>query len=84
MNYREINTLSRSLGLRQAIRQEANNEVYQKVKVGQYVNDMERGITAAIPEFANMLEMQEAAGQIPNPNEVKKQVQQEIEGGLVR
>ena len=76
MNYREINTLSRSLGLRQAIRQEANNRGVPEGQVGQYVNDMERGITAAIPEFANMLEMQEAAGQIPNPNEVKKQVQQ--------
>jgi hypothetical protein len=84
MNYREINTLSRSLGLRQAIRQEANNRGIPEGQVGQYVNDMERGITAAIPEFANMLEMQEAAGQIPNPNEVKKQVQQEIEGGLVQ
>jgi hypothetical protein len=84
MNYREINTLSRSLGLRQAIRQEANNRGIPEGQVGQYVNDMERGITAAIPEFANMLEMQEAAGQIPNPSEVKKQVQQEIEGGLVQ
>jgi len=84
MNYREINTLSRSLGLRQAIRQEANNRGIPEGQVGQYVNDMERGITAAIPEFANMLEMQESAGQIPNPNEVKKQVQQEIEGGLVQ
>jgi hypothetical protein len=84
MNYREINSLSRSLGLRQAIRQEANNRGIPEGQVGQYVNDMERGITAAIPEFANMLEMQEAAGQIPNPNEVKKQVQQEIEGGLVQ
>ena len=84
MNYREINTLSRSLGLRQAIRQEANNRGIPEGQVGQYVNDMERGITAAIPEFANMLEMQEAIGQIPKPNEVKKQVQQEIEGGLVQ
>ena len=84
MNYREINSLSRSLGLRQAIRQEANNRGIPEGQVGQYVNDMERGITAAIPEFANMLEMQESAGQIPNPNEVKKQVQQEIEGGLVQ
>lgn len=84
MNYREINTLSRSLGLRQAIRQEANNRGIPEGQVGQYVNDMERGITAAIPEFANMLEMQETAGQIPKPGEVKKQVQQEIEGGLVR
>ena len=84
MNYREINTLSRALGLRQAIRQEANNRGIPEGQVGQYVNDMERGITAAIPEFANMLEMQEAAGQIPNPSEVKKQVQQEIEGGLVQ
>jgi hypothetical protein len=84
MNYREINTLSRSLGLRQAIRQEANSRGIPEGQVGQYVNDMERGITAAIPEFANMLEMQEAAGQIPKPSEVKKQVQQEIEGGLVQ
>ena len=84
MNYREINTLSRSLGLRQAIRQEANNRGIPEGQVGQYVNDMERGITAAIPEFANMLEMQEVAGQIPKPSEVKKQVQQEIEGGLVQ
>ena len=45
---------------------------------------MERGITAAIPEFANMLEMQQANGQIPIPNEVKAQVQEQIDGGLVR
>ena len=84
LNYREINTLSRSLGLRQAIRQEANDRGIPEGKIGQYVNDMERGITAAIPEFANMLEMQRASGQIPVPNEVKEEVQQEIEGGLVQ
>ena len=84
LNYRQINTLSRSLGLRQAIRQEANNRGIPEGQVGQYVNDMERGITAAIPEFANMLEMQQTAGQIPNPTEVRDEVQQQIEGGLVR
>ena len=84
LNYRQINTLSRSLGLRGAIREEANARGIPEGQVGQYVNDMERGITAAIPEFANMLDMQREAGQIPNPSEVKKQVQQEIEGGLVR
>lgn len=84
LNYRQINTLSRSLGLRQAIRQEANNRGIPEGQVGQYVNDMERGITAAIPEFANMLEMQQTAGQIPNPAEVRDEVQQQIEGGLVR
>lgn len=84
LNYRQINTLSRSLGLRQAIRQEANSRGVPEGQVGQYVNDMERGITAAIPEFANMLEMQQAAGQIPNPTEVKDEVQQQIEGGLVQ
>lgn len=84
LNYRQINTLSRSLGLRQAIRQEANNRGIPEGKVGQYVNDMERGITAAIPEFANMLEMQQANGQMPNPTEVRDEVQQQIEGGLVR
>lgn len=84
LNYRQINTLSRSLGLRQAIREEANARNIPEGQVGQYVNDMERGITAAIPEFANMLEMQQANGQIPIPNEVKAQVQEQIDGGLVR
>ncbi len=84
LNYRQINTLSRSLGLRQAIRQEANNRGIPEGKVGQYVNDMERGITAAIPEFANMLEMQQANGQIPDPTEARDEVQQQIEGGLVQ
>ena len=84
LNYRQINTLSRSLGLRQAIRQEANARGIPEGNVGQYVNDMERGITASIPEFANMLDMQRAAGQIPDPTEVRKEVQQQIEGGLVQ
>jgi len=84
LNYRQINTLSRSLGIRQAIREEANERGIPEGQVGQYVNDMERGMTAAIPEFANMLEMQRANGQIPIPNEVKEQVQEQINGGLVR
>ena len=84
MNYRQINTLSRSLGLRGAIRQEANARGIPEGQIGQYVNDMERGITAAIPEFANMLEEQRAEGQIPVPSEVKDEVQQQIEGGLVQ
>ena len=84
LNYREINTLSRTLGLRGAIRQEANARGIPEGPVGQYVNDMERGITGAIPEFANMLEMQRAAGQIPDPTEVREQVQAEINGGLVK
>jgi len=84
LNYREINTLSRSLGLRGAIRQEANARGIPEGKVGQYVNDMERGITGAIPEFANMLEMQQASGQIPIPKEVRQEVQAQIDGGLVR
>lgn len=84
LNYRQINTLSRAVGLRGAIRQEANDRGVPEGQIGQYVNDMERGITAAIPEFANMLEQQQAMGQIPNPTEVRKEVQQDIEGGLVR
>ena len=84
LNYRQINTLSRALGIRGAIREEANARGIPEGQVGQYVNDMERGMTAAIPEFANMLEMQRAAGQIPDPAQMKEQVQQEINGGLVR
>ena len=87
MNYRQINTLSNSLGLRQAIRQEANARGIPEGQVGQYVNDMERGIRGAIPEFADLLEEQQAEGEIPQSNEVRDNVQEQIameglEGGI--
>lgn len=78
LNYRQINTLSNSLGLRQAIRQEANSRGIPEGHVGQYVNDMEAGIRGAIPEFANMLDEQRAMGEIPNPMDVTQQVRQEM------
>ena len=78
MNYRQINTLSNALGIRQAIRQEANERGIPEGQVGQYVNDMERGIKGAIPEFANMLEEQEAMGEIPRPREVADEVREDI------
>jgi hypothetical protein len=39
---------------------------------------MERGIKGAIPEFANMLEEQEAMGEIPKPREVADEVREDI------
>ena len=78
MNYRQINTLSNALGIRQAIRQEANERGIPEGQVGQYVNDMERGIKGAIPEFANLLEEQQAKGEIPQSTEVRDAVQNEI------
>jgi hypothetical protein len=78
MNYRQINTLSNALGIRQAIRQEANARGIPEGQVGQYVNDMERGIKGAIPEFANLLEEQQAEGEIPQSTEVRDAVQDEI------
>lgn len=78
MNYRQINTLSNALGIRQAIRQEANERGIPEGQVGQYVNDMERGIRGAIPEFADMLEEQQANGEIPQSNEVRDEVQEQI------
>lgn len=78
MNYRQINTLSNALGIRQAIRQEANERGIPEGQVGQYVNDMERGIRGAIPEFANLLEEQQAEGEIPQSNEVRDDVQAQI------
>ena len=78
MNYRQINTLSNSLGIRQAIRQEANNRGIPEGQVGQYVNDMERGIKGAIPEFANILEEQQMEGEIPNSTDTREAVQEDI------
>lgn len=78
MNYRQINTLSNALGIRQAIRQEANERGIPEGQVGQYVNDMERGIRGAIPEFADMLEEQQASGEIPQASEVRDEVQEQI------
>ena len=78
MNYRQINTLSNALGIRQAIRQEANERGIPEGQVGQYVNDMERGIKGAIPEFANLLEEQQMEGEIPNSTDMREEVQNEI------
>lgn len=78
MNYRQINTLSNALGIRQAIREEANARGIPEGQVGQYVNDMERGIKGAIPEFANLLEEQQTEGEIPNSTDTRDQVQQQI------
>lgn len=80
LNYRQINTLSNSLGIRQAIRQEANERGIPEGQVGQYVNDMERGIKGAIPEFANMLEEQQAEGEIPDPTQVRDEVREDMIG----
>lgn len=77
-NFRQINTLAPALQLRQAIRQEANARGIPEGQVGQYVNDMERGIKGAIPEFANVLEEQKADGQIPNPKDVMASVQEQL------
>lgn len=77
-NFRQINTLAPALQLRQAIRQEANARGIPEGQVGQYVNDMERGIKGAIPEFANVLEEQKADGQIPNPRDVMASVQEQL------
>lgn len=77
-NFRQINTLAPALQLRQAIRQEANVRGIPEGQVGQYVNDMERGIKGAIPEFANILEEQKADGQIPNPEDVTASAQEQL------
>ena len=41
---------------------------------------MERGIKGAIPEFANMLEEQQAAGEIPDPTQVRDDVREDMIG----
>ena len=78
LNYRQANTLTSALGISGAIRDEAYKRGVEPGMIGNFVGNMERGIKGAIPEFANMLEEQKAMGEIPNPREVSKQVQQEM------
>ena len=78
LNYRQINTLSHALQISQAIRQEANNRGITEGKVGQYVDQMQRGIKGAIPEFANILDEQRDDGQIPQPREVAMDVKDDM------
>lgn len=78
LNYRQANTLTSAIGIRQAIRQEANDRGIPEGQVGQYVNEMERGIKGAIPEFANMLEQQQAEDEIPKPSEVSGEVRDDM------
>lgn len=85
LNYRQIDTLSNSLGIRQAIREEANARGIPEGQMGQYVNDMEAGIKGSIPEFANMLDEQRAMGEIPIPSEVAGAVREAdplLNGGM--
>lgn len=79
MNYRQINTLSHALKLSQAIREEANARGIPEGKVGQYVDDMQRGIINTIPEFANVLEEQQSEGEIPQPREVATDVRDNMD-----
>lgn len=78
LNYRQTNTLTNALGIRQAIRDEANARGIPEGKVGRYVNDMEAGIKGAIPEFANMLDMQMASGEIPSVEGTAKEVKENM------
>ena len=78
MNYRQINTLSHALHLRQAIRNEANARGIPEGQVGNFVNDMEKGLAGAVPEFADILAEQKAEGEIPKPREVMDSVQETL------
>lgn len=77
MNYRQINTLTTALGISGTIRQEANQRNIPKKDVGRFVNDMNRGIKGSIPEFANMLQQQQAEGEIPPPQPTAEQALQQ-------
>ena len=79
MNYRQINTLSHALKLSQAIREEANARGIPEGQVGQYVDDMQRGITGAIPAFADVLDEQRAEGEIPQPRETALEVKDNMD-----
>ena len=78
LNYRQANTLTSALGISGAIRDEAYKRGVEPGMIGSFVGNMERGIKGAIPEFANMLEEQEALGEIPRPREVADEVREDI------
>ena len=78
LNYRQANSLTASLGIRGAIRREANARGVEDKDVGRFIGDMERGIMGSIPEFANILQEQQMEGQIPNPREMTDEVRSDI------
>ena len=78
LNYRQINTLTPALGIRGAIAQEAKDRGLTGMSASRFTDSMERGIKGAIPEFANILQEQEAEGQIPNPRNVREEVEQDM------
>ena len=85
MNYRQINTLSHALNISQAIRQEANARGIPEGQVGQYVENMQKGIIGTIPEFANVLDEQRAEQEIPMPRQEALEVKEnmDIPNGMV-
>lgn len=66
VNFRQINSLVGALTMNQAIRQQGQAMGVPQGEMGNFQQAMNNMQMAAIPEFANMLAQQQAAGEIPN------------------
>lgn len=76
-NYRQIDTLVAALGLNEAIMQAGQEAGVTPENMGGFVTDMNGLIKDAVPGFADELANQIADGEIPRPENMVADVQQE-------
>ena len=76
-NYRQIDTLVHALGLNEAIMEAGQNAGVTPENMGGFVTDMNSLIRDSVPDFADELANQMQDGEIPQPENMVANVQQE-------
>jgi hypothetical protein len=74
VNFRQINSLMGALTMNQAIRQQGQEMGVPQGDMASFQQAMNNMQMAAIPEFANMLANQRAAGEIPSATTFRDEV----------
>lgn len=74
VNFRQINSLMEALTMNQAIRQQGQAMGVPQGDMASFQQAMNNMQMAAIPEFANMLANQQAAGEIPSATTFRDEV----------
>lgn len=77
VNFKQIDTLLYALTQSDLIAEQGKMMGVQDKNMGEFVGDVRQQLNQSIPDVANMLANQQVAGQIPDPNAIREQIQQQ-------
>ena len=75
VNFRQINSLLDAVTFDDKIVKQGQAMGVKPNNMNGFVSDMKSSMLGAVPEFANMLQQQQASGDIPNPEDVTRTLQ---------